>query len=429
MPEYIKSARVAATTAEAEQEAVSQTVSAILAEIAARGDAAVRACSERFDRWSPESFRLTPSQIEACVAEVPRGTLDDLRFAQAQVRNFAAHQKAALRDIEVETLPGVFLGHRNIPIDSVGCYVPGGTYPLIASVHMGVVTAKVAGVRRVVAAAPPVDGRPSAPIVAAMALAGADEIYVLGGVQAVAAMAIGTQSIAAVDFIVGPGNAYVAEAKRQLFGRVGIDLLAGPTEVLIIADDSATAEMCATDLLGQAEHGKSSPAILLTTSRRLADETLSEIDRQLKTLPTAAIAGAAWRDHGEIILCASDEEMIGISDRFASEHVQVLTREPRYFLDRLRHYGALFLGPRTNVSFGDKVIGTNHTLPTRKNARFTGGLWVGKLLKTCTYQYVATDAASAQLGEVCSRLCAIEGFAGHQAQADLRVKYYGGSNR
>ncbi len=429
MPEYIKSARVAATTAEAEQEAVSRTVSTILAEIAARGDAAVRACSERFDRWSPESFRLTPSQIEACVAEVSRGTLDDLRFAQAQVRNFAAHQKAALRDIEVETLPGVFLGHRNIPIDSVGCYVPGGTYPLIASVHMGVVTAKVAGVRRVVAAAPPVDGRPSAPIVAAMALAGADEIYVLGGVQAVAAMALGTQSIAAVDFIVGPGNAYVAEAKRQLFGRVGIDLLAGPTEVLIIADDSATAEMCATDLLGQAEHGKSSPAILLTTSRRLADETLSEIDRQLKTLATAAIAGAAWRDHGEIILCASDEEMIGLSDRFASEHVQVLTREPRYFLDRLRHYGALFLGPRTNVSFGDKVIGTNHTLPTRKNARFTGGLWVGKLLKTCTYQYVATDAASAQLGEVCSRLCAIEGFAGHQAQADLRVKYYGGSNR
>lgn len=429
MPKYIKSARVAATTAEAEQEAVSRTVSTILAEIAARGDAAVRACSERFDRWSPESFRLTPSQIEACVAEVSRGTLDDLRFAQAQVRNFAAHQKAALRDIEVETLPGVFLGHRNIPIDSVGCYVPGGTYPLIASVHMGVVTAKVAGVRRVVAAAPPVDGRPSAPIVAAMALAGADEIYVLGGVQAVAAMALGTQSIAAVDFIVGPGNAYVAEAKRQLFGRVGIDLLAGPTEVLIIADDSATAEMCATDLLGQAEHGKSSPAILLTTSRRLADETLSEIDRQLKTLATAAIAGAAWRDHGEIILCASDEEMIGLSDRFASEHVQVLTREPRYFLDRLRHYGALFLGPRTNVSFGDKVIGTNHTLPTRKNARFTGGLWVGKLLKTCTYQYVATDAASAQLGEVCSRLCAIEGFAGHQAQADLRVKYYGGSNR
>ena len=429
MPKYIKSARVAATTAEAEQEAVSRTVSTILAEIAARGDAAVRACSERFDRWSPESFRLTPSQIEACVAEVSRGTLDDLRFAQAQVRNFAAHQKAALRDIEVETLPGVFLGHRNIPIDSVGCYVPGGTYPLIASVHMGVVTAKVAGVRRVVAAAPPVDGRPSAPIVAAMALAGADEIYVLGGVQAVVAMALGTQSIAAVDFIVGPGNAYVAEAKRQLFGRVGIDLLAGPTEVLIIADDSATAEMCATDLLGQAEHGKSSPAILLTTSRRLADETLSEIDRQLKTLATAAIAGAAWRDHGEIILCASDEEMIGLSDRFASEHVQVLTREPRYFLDRLRHYGALFLGPRTNVSFGDKVIGTNHTLPTRKNARFTGGLWVGKLLKTCTYQYVATDAASAQLGEVCSRLCAIEGFAGHQAQADLRVKYYGGSNR
>jgi sulfopropanediol 3-dehydrogenase len=425
MSQHIKARRISETVSDANQEAVHNTVAQIIADISARGDAAVSEYSRKFDRWAPGTHRLTQAQIDACVAEVPASTLDDLRFAQEQVRNFALAQKAALRDIQVETLPGVFLGHRNIPIDSVGCYVPGGTYPLIASVHMGVVTAKVAGVRRVIAAAPPADGRPSAPIVAAMALAGADEIYVLGGVQAVAAMAVGTETISPVDFIVGPGNAYVAEAKRQLFGRVGIDLLAGPTEVLILADDSCTAEMCATDLLGQAEHGKSSPAVLLTTSRELAVDTLAEIDRQLRTLPTAEIAGAAWRDYGEVILCESDDEMVEIADRIASEHVQVLTRDPRRFLDRLRNYGALFLGPRTNVAFGDKVIGTNHTLPTNRNARFTGGLWVGKLMKTCTYQYVASDESAAKIGAVCSRLCAIEGFAGHQAQADLRVKYYG----
>jgi sulfopropanediol 3-dehydrogenase len=424
MPELIKR-RQGSTDNGRSGGAVRESVAKIIEDISTRGDAAVRDYSSRFDKWSPDAFRLTQSQIDACVAEVPSATLSDIEFAQAQVRRFATEQKSALRDIEVETLPGVFLGHRNIPVDSVGCYVPAGSYPLVASVHMGVVTAKVAGVRRVIAAAPPTNGKPSAAIVAAMAMAGADEIYVLGGVQAVAAMAIGTQSIKPVDFIIGPGNAYVAEAKRQLFGRVGIDLLAGPTEVLIIADGHASAEMCATDILGQTEHGKTSPAVLVTTSRELANATLAEIERQLKTLPTAEIAGAAWRDYGEVVLCDSDEEMAAVSDSYASEHVQVLTKEPRAFLDRLRNYGALFLGARTNVAYGDKVIGTNHTLPTSGNARFTGGLWVGKLMKTCTYQYVTTDSASARIGEYCSRLCAIEGFWGHKAQADLRVKYYG----
>jgi sulfopropanediol 3-dehydrogenase len=424
MAETIK-ARNPHASASGSGEMVRAAVTSIIADIGARGDAAVRDYSAKFDQWSPPRFRMSQTEIDACIAAVPKATLADIEFAQTQVRNFATAQKAALRDIEVETLPGVFLGHRNIPVDSVGCYVPAGNYPLVASVHMGVVTAKVAGVRRVVAVAPPTRGKPCAPIVAAMAMAGADEIYTLGGVQAVAALAIGTADIPAVDFIVGPGNAYVAEAKRQLFGRVGIDLLAGPTEVLIIADDSATAEMCATDILGQAEHGPNSPSVLVTTSRRLAQATLQEIERQLTTLPTAAIAGAAWRDHGEVILCADDAEMVAVSDRYASEHVQVLTREPRWFLDRLRNYGALFLGARTNVCFGDKVIGTNHTLPTGRNARFTGGLWVGKLMKTCTYQYVTTDAASARIGAVCSRLCELEGFWGHKAQADLRVREYG----
>jgi sulfopropanediol 3-dehydrogenase len=350
--------------------------------------------------------------------------LDDIRFAQAQIRNFAQIQREALRDVEVETLPGVVLGHRNIPLNSVGCYVPGGKYPLVASAHMTVVTARVAGVKHIIACAPPYQGKPHPAIVAALHLAGADEIYTVGGVQAIGAMALGTETIAAVDLVAGPGNAYVAEAKRQLAGRVGIDLFAGPTETLIIADDSCDAETCATDLLGQAEHGPNSPAILLVNSERLARDTMAEVDRQLRSLPTAAVAGVAWRDYGQVIVCDTYDEMVAEADRIASEHVQVMTRDPDYFLERMTNYGALFLGPETNVSYGDKVIGTNHTLPTRKAARYTGGLWVGKFIKTCTYQRVKPEA-SAMIGEYCSRLCALEGFAGHQAQADLRVRRYG----
>ncbi|NPT46602.1 histidinol dehydrogenase [Paraburkholderia sp. 1N] len=404
---------------------VRATVEQIIADIAARGDAAVREYSERFDKWSPASFRLSDAEIAACVAQLSAAELDDIRFAQTQVRRFAEIQKSALRDVEVETLPGVVLGHKNLPVNSVGCYVPGGKYPLVASAHMSVLTAKVAGVKRVVAVAPPFDGRPNPAIVAAMHMAGADEIYCVGGVQAVAAMALGTDQIGAVDMIVGPGNAYVAEAKRQLFGKIGIDLLAGPTETLIIADESCDAEMAATDLLGQAEHGVNSPAILLTTSAALAEALPAEIERQLETLPTAAVARVAWQDYGEIILCDTVDEMVAEADRIASEHVQVLTVDPDYFLKNMTNYGALFLGARTNVSYGDKVIGTNHTLPTMKSARFTGGLWVGKFIKTCTYQRVLTDEASALVGEYCSRLCALEGFAGHKEQADLRVRRYG----
>jgi sulfopropanediol 3-dehydrogenase len=388
----------------------------------------VRALSTQFDGWTPESFRLTEPEIEAALSKVSRQDLDDIRFAQAQVRNFAEVQRAALRDVEVETLPGVILGHRNIPVNSVGCYVPGGKYPMVASAHMSVVTAKVAGVKRVVASAPPFKGAPHPAIVAAMHLAGADEILVLGGIQAVGAMALGTQSIAPVDMLVGPGNAFVAEAKRQLYGRVGIDLFAGPTETLIIADDSVDAEICATDLLGQAEHGPTSPAILLTTSEKLAHATLAEVERLLKILPTAEIAARAWSDFGEVIVVGSDAEMVAEADRIASEHVQVMTRDPEYFLQNMTNYGALFLGPRTNVAYGDKVIGTNHTLPTRGAARYTGGLWVGKFLKTCTYQRVTTDAASALIGEKCSRLCMLEGFAGHAEQANVRVRRYGKRN-
>ena len=404
---------------------VRNTVETIISEIAARGDDAVREYSERFDKWSPPSFRLSEEEIAACVAQLSNGELEDIRFAQTQVRRFAEVQKSALRDVEVETLPGVVLGHRNLPVSSVGCYVPGGKYPLVASAHMSVLTAKVAGVRRVVAVAPPFDGRPNAAIVAAMHMAGADEIYCIGGVQAVAAMALGTDQIAPVDMIVGPGNAYVAEAKRQLFGKIGIDLLAGPTETLIIADETCDAEMAATDLLGQAEHGVNSPAILLTTSKTLAKAVPGEIERQLEVLPTAAVARVAWQDYGEIILCDTVDELVEEADRIASEHVQVLTADPDYFLKNMTNYGALFLGPRTNVSYGDKVIGTNHTLPTMKSARYTGGLWVGKFIKTCTYQRVLTDEASALVGEYCSRLCALEGFAGHKEQADLRVRRYG----
>ena len=403
---------------------VRKTVEDILADIEKRGDAAVRDLSQKFDNWSPEAFRMSKGEIEACVRALPKQVIEDIKFAQEQIRNFAQIQRDALRDVEVETLPGVILGHRNIPVGSVGCYVPGGKYPLVASAHMSIVTARVAGVKRIIACAPPYQGKPHPAIVAAMSLAGANEIYTIGGVQAIGAMALGTATIKPTDMIAGPGNAFVAEAKRQLSGRVGIDLFAGPTETLIIADDTCDAEMCATDLLGQAEHGPNSPAILLTNSRRLAEDTMKEVERQLQTLPTATIAGQAWRDYGQVIVCKDYAEMVKEADRIASEHVQVMTRDPDYFLKNMSNYGALFLGPETNVSYGDKVIGTNHTLPTRKAARYTGGLWVGKFIKTCTYQKVKPEA-SAMIGEYCSRLCAVEGFAGHKAQADLRVKRYG----
>jgi sulfopropanediol 3-dehydrogenase len=423
MIRYLKTGAAALQVADADKK-VRLLVEEMLAEISARRDAAVREYSERFDKWSPERFRLSRSAIDGCYSELPEQAIEDIRFAQAQIGGFAKIQRAAIKDVEVETLPGVVLGHKNIPVHSVGCYVPGGKYPLLASAHMSVLTAKVAGVPRVVAAAPPFDGHPAPAIVVAMDLAGADEIYVLGGVQAVAAMALGTETIDRVDMIVGPGNAYVAEAKRQLYGRVGIDLLAGPTETLVIADESVDGELCAADLLGQAEHGPTSPAILLTNSERLARQTIAEVDRQLKILPTAPVAGAAWRDYGQVIVCDTYEEMLQVADEIASEHVQVMTHDPDYFLTRMTNYGALFLGEKTNVSYGDKVIGTNHTLPTRKSARYTGGLWVGKFLKTCTYQRVLTAEASAFIGEYCSRLCALEGFAGHKEQADIRVRRY-----
>ena len=407
---------------------VRETVEGILAEVEERKDVAIRELSEKFDTWSPADFRLSPAEIERAIAQVPQRDLDDIRFAQAQVRNFAQKQKETMRDLEVETLPGVVLGHRHIPVSSIGCYVPGGRYPMVASAHMSIVTAKVAGVKRIIACAPPYKGGPHPAIVAAMHFGGADEIYVLGGVQAVAAMALGTETIQPVDMIVGPGNAYVAEAKRQLFGRVGIDLLAGPTETLIIADDSVDAEICATDLLGQAEHGPTSPAVMITNSEKLARETMAEVERLLSILPTADAAGQAWKDYGEVIVCDDEAEMVAEADRVASEHVQVMTRDPDVFLNGMKNYGSLFLGPRTNVAYGDKVIGTNHTLPTKKNARFTGGLWVGKFIKTCTYQKVLTDEASAKIGEVCSRLCVLEGFLAHAEQANVRVRRYGGRN-
>ena len=404
---------------------VRSTVEAILGDIAARGEKAVREYSEKFDKWSPASFRLSESEIAECVRALPQGVIDDIQFAQTQIRNFALTQRAALQDVEVQTLPGVVLGHKNIPVNSVGCYVPGGRYPMVASAHMSVVTAKAAGVKRIIASAPPFGGKPHAAIVAAMHFGGADEIYAFGGVQAIAAMALGTENIPPVDMLVGPGNAYVAEAKRQLFGRVGIDLLAGPTETLIIADDTCDAEMAAVDLIGQAEHGPGSPAILLTSSAKLAQEVPAAIEKLLSWLPTAAIARQAWHNCGEIILCDTLGEMVQEADRIASEHVQVLTRDPDYFLQRLSNFGSLFLGHRTNVAYGDKVIGTNHTLPTMKAARYTGGLWVGKFIKTCTYQRVLTDEAAAMVGEYCSRLCALEGFSAHKEQADLRVRRYG----
>jgi sulfopropanediol 3-dehydrogenase len=427
MAQHLKTSRDAALRAE-DQAKIRSTVEGILADIAERGDAAVRELSIKFDGWDRRDYRLTDAEIRACMSELSARDIEDIKFAQAQVRNFAEHQRASMLDIEVETLPGVVLGHKHIPVNAVGCYVPGGKYPLLASAHMSVVTAKVAGVSRIITAAPPFHGKLPSAIIAAQHLAGADEIYSLGGIQAVGAMALGTASIAGVDMLVGPGNAFVAEAKRQLFGRVGIDLFAGPTETLVIADDSVDGELCATDLLGQAEHGPNSPAILLTTSEKLARETMAEIARLLKILPTAAIAAQAWEDYGEVIVCENDEEMVREADRIASEHVQVMTRDPDYFLKHMTNYGALFLGPRTNVAFGDKVIGTNHTLPTLKAARYTGGLWVGKFLKTCTYQRVLTDEASAMVGEYCSRLCMLEGFVGHAEQANIRVRRYGGRN-
>jgi sulfopropanediol 3-dehydrogenase len=404
---------------------VREAVEGMLRDISERGDEAVRELSIRFDKYERDNYQLSEQEIEGCLSQLSRREIDDIKFAQTQVRNFARKQRESILDVEVETLPGVVLGHKNIPIGSAGCYVPGGKYPLLASAHMSLITAKVAGVPRVITCAPPFLGKPAPAIVAAQHLGGADQIYCLGGIQAVGAMALGTKSIARVDILVGPGNAYVAEAKRQLFGRVGIDLFAGPTETLVIADESVDGELCATDLLGQAEHGPDSPAILLTTSEKLARETMKEVERLLAILPTAPIARRAWEACGAVCVVDSDEEMVRVADRIASEHVQVMTRDPDYFLTNMRNYGAMFLGPRTNVAFGDKVIGTNHTLPTKKAARYTGGLWVGKFLKTCTYQRILTDDASALVGSYCSRLCALEGFVGHGEQANIRVRRYG----
>ncbi|KQS83081.1 MULTISPECIES: histidinol dehydrogenase [unclassified Rhizobium] len=426
MIRHIKTAQAA--SAGSNDGAVTKAVEALLAKVESGGDKAVRELSAQFDKLDRSSYRLTKSEIDDAINSLTKREREDLDFAQDQVRRFAEAQKASLKDLEIETLPGIVLGHRNVPIQNVGCYVPGGKYPLLASAHMTVLTARVAGCERIITCAPPFKGQISQKIVAAQALAGADEIYCLGGVQAIAAMAYGTETIEPVDMLAGPGNAYVAEAKRLLFGKVGIDLFAGPTETLVIADDSVDGEIVATDLLGQAEHGINSPAVLITNSEKLACDTLDEIKRLLTILPTAEIAGKAWEDFGEIVLCDTIDEMVSEADRVASEHVQVMTRDPDYFLNKMRNYGALFLGARTNVAFGDKVIGTNHTLPTNKAARYTGGLWVGKFLKTCTYQRILTDEASALIGAYSSRLCLMEGFAGHAEQANIRVRRYGGRN-
>ena len=409
-------------------EKVKRTVESILNDVSKRGDEAVRELSLKFDNYSPDNFILNKNEIENIIDRVNKRDLEDIKFAQDQVRNFAKKQLECLKDLEVETMPGVVLGHKNIPVNSVGCYVPGGKYPMVASAHMSVITASVAGVKNITASAPPQDGKPHPAIVSAMFYGGAHKILCLGGIQAVASMALGTESITKSDMIVGPGNMFVAEAKRQLYGRVGIDLFAGPTETLVIADETSDAEICAVDLLGQAEHGPTSPAILLTNSRKLAEDTLAEVDRQLNILPTADIAKNSWKEYGQIILCETLEEMIQVADELAFEHVQIMTEDVDYFLKNMTNYGALFLGSRTNVAYGDKVIGTNHTLPTKTAARYTGGLWVGKFIKTCTYQKVLTDEASAKIGEYCSRLCALEGFSGHGEQANIRVRRYGGRN-
>ncbi|MBL4826424.1 MAG: histidinol dehydrogenase [Spongiibacteraceae bacterium] len=424
---WLKKGATTETRAQTDRE-VRDIVESTLADIEKRGDHAIRDLSIKFDQWDRENYQLSQQEIQQCIDSLSSQNLKDIEFAQTQVRNFAQIQRDALKEVEVETLPGVILGHKNIPVNAAGCYVPGGKYPLLASAHMSVITAKVAGVKRVITCAPPFQGKPAPAIVAAQALAGADAIYALGGIQAVGAMALGTETIDSVDILVGPGNAFVAEAKRQLYGRVGIDLFAGPTETLVIADESVDAELCATDILGQVEHGPDSPGILLTTSEKLARETMAEIERLLTILPTADYARKAWETFGEVIVAESEEEMLSIADDIASEHVQVMTKNPDYFLNNMSNYGALFLGPRTNVSYGDKVIGTNHTLPTKKSSRYTGGLWVGKFIKTCTYQKVISDEASAMIGDYCSRLCALEGFSGHGEQANIRVRRYGGRN-
>ncbi|MEL7151239.1 MAG: histidinol dehydrogenase [Pseudomonadota bacterium] len=425
--EHLKKSKPEAEKKE-EDAKVRATVEATLADIEARGDTAVRELSQKFDSYAPESFRLSDSEIEAAMQKVSTRDMEDIKFAQTQIRRFAEAQRASMTDIEVETLPGVILGHKNIPVQSVGCYVPGGKFPMVASAHMSVLTASVAGVPRIISSAPPVNGAPHPAIVAAMHMGGAHEIYVMGGIQAVGAMAIGTQTIDPVHMLVGPGNAFVAEAKRQLYGRVGIDLFAGPTETQVIADDTVDAELVATDLLGQAEHGYNSPAMLITTSRKLAEDTLVEIDRLLQILPTSETAATSWRDYGDVFLCDTHEEMLQVANDTAYEHVQVMTDRDDWYLENMQSYGALFLGPRTNVANGDKVIGTNHTLPTKKAGRYTGGLWVGKFLKTHSYQRVTTDEAAAMIGAYGSRLCMLEGFVGHAEQCNIRVRRYGGKN-
>lgn len=423
MIKYLKQGKQAEEKA-IDNQKVKEIVENIISDIERLGDEAVSQYSGQFDKWTPESFRLSREEIDACYEQLTEQEISDIKWAQEQVRNFATIQRESMKDVEVETLPGVVLGHKNIPVDSVGCYVPGGKYPLVASAHMSIVTAKVAGVKRVIAATPPFQGKPAPAVIVAMDLAGADEIYTFGGVQAIAAMAVGTDTIEPVSMIVGPGNAFVAEAKRQLFGRIGIDLFAGPTETLVIAEDSVDGELCAADLLGQAEHGLNSPAVLLTNSEQLGKDTMAEVERQLTILPTADVASVAWRDYGEVIVCDTYDEMLEVANDLAFEHVQIMTKDVPYFQKNMRNFGALFLGPETNVSYGDKCIGTNHTLPTKGAGRYTGGLWVGKFLKTCTYQRV-TQEASVMVGEYCSRLCAIEGFAGHKEQADIRLRRYG----
>ena len=427
MIRYIKK-RSESNNVSEDKSSIEETVRSILSDIRERGDAALEHYSGHFDNWSPESFQLSEDEIDAAISKLNKSEIEDIKFAQNQIRHFAQKQLETMNELEVETLPGVFLGHKHIPIEKVGCYVPGGRYPMVASAHMSVLTAKVAGAKRVIACAPPYNGGAHPATIAAMHFAGADEIYLIGGVQAIGAMGIGTEKIEPVNMIVGPGNSYVAEAKKQMFGEIGIDLIAGPTETLVIADDTSDGEICATDLLGQAEHGPTSPAILITDSEKLAEDTLSEIDRLLDILPTANITKGSWENFGEIILCEDQEDMLIEANKLAYEHVQVMTKDPSYFLKNLKNFGSLFLGQETNVAYGDKVIGTNHTLPTKEASKYTGGLWVGKFLKTCTYQRVENKDTSAQIGEVCSRLCMLEGFAGHAEQANIRVRRYTGKN-